>query len=179
MIDFVVDREIEFVAVVQNAVDQLHALVDPREQRLEHLVGEADVAVAESCWPIHLGKLEVVEIALPEVELVGIERLHELLEAALRDFRVERMPGEVLFQKRFGDGKGDRPVFGLGSLQIGGGIHPHDGHGRGHDQTQDESDPQRPAVAAEMCHDACHSFILRKKPSRVGGVRKLGAGSTT
>ncbi len=80
----------------------------------------------------------------------------------------------MLFQQSLGDSAGNRPIVGLRGLQIGRGVDAHDGHGRRHDQTQNESDSQRPTVAAELCHDACHSFILPKKaqPDRSGFDRE-------
>ena len=121
---------------VDERFDRRQPFVEPLEITQKDGVGELDVARPQIVVEIDLTGRELVEVGLQEVRLGRIKPLQERLEAALRDFIVDRMLGKVIAFDQRGDHQRDLAIAGFRSgTQIGRPCGPETGYSPRHPQS--------------------------------------------
>ena len=102
------DREV--VGRLYQLLDQLHALGNARGKPFVDLVGEGHVALKELGAELAFGGLELVDIALLEIELGWIEGLEEAVEQTLGDLLTDVRLAQVQILKVITNHLGDEAV---------------------------------------------------------------------
>ena len=111
-------REIE--RCLEEPVDEGQPRIDPLEESVEHLVGEAHVTPLDQIVKQVAFLPEGVDVALEKVDLHRIERLDEDVEPAMGDLVVDRSAEKVLSLEIAAHGQRDLPIIRPGRRSAGG-----------------------------------------------------------